>query len=359
MRALSSALPHLSTSGSRILDFAEIARRAQPDGIRIQQQVDDDKAKQQAKKQNALRTSSKEDERASQGHSCRAALTALEQTFESQRSAIGYPDRSELGLGSFGPWLAKAELTPSQRQAADLVVAAEKRFGDECLSAAIPPEMNPDLVKRAVGIISFEDQVFCTALRINETEILTARHCFVSSQDSSPTMEVRQALNGAGRMWFSYEAEPDKKFEICTRSLPVGRRERLEPPSDHISVAVARTNTPPPSISWYTAQLPAGSTVYLRAHFMFAPSPNPVDALRATRYGGCVVVAHRERCVFHACQTLPVMSGAPIFLRPEDGSAPSTLEVVGIHLGPASMGTSRYCQIDGNDLDLSNFGYRP
>ena len=86
--------------------------------------------------------------------------------------------------------------------------------------------------------------------------------------------------------------------------------------------------------------------------------------MQSTAKGGCTVLVNKNNCVIHACQTTPIMSGSPVFIRPEPTKNSDKLEVVGIHLGTARYASrsngSNFCgSLDGAKYPESNFAYQP
>ncbi len=335
------------------------------------QQVNEPKAREQVKEElgEVLTYSSEERKRQAQSESCNKAFSNLEAVFEKQRKPMQFWSDTEKGLAHFIPWYFQPELNKLQRDAAQPVVEAQRRYEQSCLTNPIPAEMNPTLIKRAVGLLLFEKKVICTGLRTAKETIYTAKHCFlvtgkgaVNPGAANPFMS--SALKGQGKFWFVYEAEPSHRFEVCTASLPKPQERMVLPYEDNVKLTIAKSNEPVVPMKWANSP-PAGASLYLRGYFPFA-SGSDLQRLRSTAQGGCVALQVKDQCLFHACQSTPVMSGAPVFLRPEPGGPlRDYLEPVALHLGSAgyaaaSSGGGVVCiGVDGNRLSLSNFAYRP
>ncbi|MDP1638768.1 MAG: hypothetical protein Q8K74_07470 [Candidatus Nitrotoga sp.] len=335
------------------------------------QQVNEPKAREQVKEKLrvVLTYSSEEQKRQAQSESCNQAFSNLEAVFEKQRRPMQFWSDAEKGLAHFIPWYFQPELNKLQRDAAQPVVEAQRRYEQSCLTNPIPGEMNPTLIKRAVGLLLFEHKVICTGLRTSKETIYTAKHCFLVTgkgavKPGAANTFMSSALKGQGKFWFIYEAEPLHRFEVCIDSLPKPQEWPVLPHADNVKLTIAATNEPEVPMKWALAPR-AGASLYLRGYFPFA-SGSDLQRLRATAHGGCVALQVKDQCLFHACQSTSVMSGAPVFLRPEPGGPPRNyLEPVALHLGSAGTaaaanGGGEVCEgVDGNLLSLSNFAYRP
>lgn len=332
---------------------------------RVEQQLDPKVATTEVKKQNALNLSTEEEFRLAGSAQCSADFNFLVTTFESNRASMGFWTEPERTVADFIPWYYQPNLTQENRDKAAIVISAQERYERSCLEARIPPELNPPLVRRAVGLLMYEDKVFCTALRTSENEVLTAKHCFYKANTGESSDDVNAVLSNKGQMWFSYEAEPNNRFGVCKESLPK-TVERFGPDSDNFILKISHTNSPPAPLTWVKTPIKMGTSLYLRGYFPFSgPAATFVDRLRSTAVGGCYAHSTSERCFFHACQTTPIMSGAPIFIRPKTGTQNNTLSIAGIHLGSALLSdpNGAYGSVcsgaDGTKVPSSNFGYQP
>lgn len=347
-------------------DALAAALKAVRDSTRPMQEVNTDDAKNQATKTlgSAPPFTSAEAERQRQSTGCNAAYDALLKAFSENTAAMSYPVPGLAGLATFARWYYDPDRSPAQIDAAQPVYQAELAFAKACLANPIPTEMNPDQVRRAVGIFSFESQPFCSGLRETQASALTAKHCFVNP-DGTLTPVTALAQAGKGKLWFQFEAEPDERYEVCLSSLPKTTGATFVTVQDNIRVTIAKTQAPPPSWRWSSVPIADGTSLYLRGHFPFGNESEPLlSRMRATAFGGCAAFDVHDRCVFHGCQAMPSMSGAPIFYRPDSGTA-NELLVVGLHLGTASLSRStepggNVClDSEGSGLKLLNFAYQP
>jgi hypothetical protein len=330
-----------------------------------QQQVNPTDAVAEAKKFSKFELTLAERKRLAASGACVSAYRALVTRFEVNKVALGF-NPGEHTLSDFVPWYYDSSLPAAMRLQAAPVVAAEEAFERECMEKTIPPELNPAWVEQAVGVISFGDKVICTALRIAADKIVTAKHCFLNADNGRISPAVAAAKAGKASMWFSYPAEPAHRYGLCRASLPAAIVGRVSPDLDHVTLTMRATAAPVAPLSWSTSAPPNGHALYLRGFFPFASHETTMlGRLRSSSSGGCIAHAGAGRCFFHACQTTPLMSGAPVFMRPEPGAVPTRLQVAGMHLGAASLSDPKgvngaVCDgADGTDVSSSNFAYIP
>lgn len=332
------------------------------------QQVDVDFATGQGDTYEKVQYSTAEKQRQAQSGPCAAAYKSLiaavranGEVFDS-RAALA----PQFALNSFFGWYFAPENRDKQTLAAP-IVAAERAYARDCLTGAIPPEMNPNLVKGAVGILSFEGQPFCTVLRASEDSLFTDKHCFLYTETGELRPQTKAALSSqGGKIVFQYEGEPDTIYEVCPNSLPRAASTGFLPEGDVARVKTAKTKMPVSPWRWTDATPTAGTSLYMRGYFEFAPEAASLQRMRSTALGGCAVIGSdpRDRCVFNGCQAVGGMSGAPVFKRPEPGAPLAVLEVVGLHLGPATLvshgtrGGASCSNIDGKQFSSSNLAFR-
>ena len=323
-------------------------------------QVDDILAANQANQilVKPIKVSTDELSRAKKSQECRTALSNLNKSFERNRVDMGFDPDSAFGLNDFSTWYFTTTRSPQQQAAAALVVKAQQAYDQACLSNAVPVDVGPDLIRRAVGMFSFNEIPFCTGLRTKGTEVLTARHCFLNN-DGTASKFLTLARLQRGNIWFSYEAEPDKRFEVCTKNVADG--EPLSISSDQLTVTIAPTIAPLSPVSLRSQPIPEGTSLYVRGYFAFGTESEILERMRATAYGGCIVLFQKNGCTFHSCQALSGMSGAPVFSRAGHSFPPTSLEVVGIHIGAAGLATESpsNCDFNGTKLSEGNVAAMP
>ena len=134
-------------------------------------QVDDILAANQANQilVKPIKVSTDELSRAKKSQECRTALSNLNKSFERNRVDMGFDPDSAFGLNDFSTWYFTTTRSPQQQAAAALVVKAQQAYDQACLSNAVPVDVGPDLIRRAVGMFSFNEIPFCTGLRTKLT----------------------------------------------------------------------------------------------------------------------------------------------------------------------------------------------
>ena len=307
--------------------------------------------------------------RLEQGVVCSKSVRNLTETFDgfshsAPEIGIQLTDFTRWNLNDLAEWWKLA--TNSQKEAFKNVKRSQEIFATSCLNATIPSEMRPTSIKRAVGILSHNGEVKCTALRVSPTKIVTAKHCLFDPLSGKPNNILKSMEGNTSALWFSYEGEPGDRFGVCLDSAKSAYDgEMIQPLSDEIVLSIAQTNTPAPDIEWAPQEVSEGTSLYLRGYFHFIEGdPPPLERLRSST-SACYAHAVGSRCFFHSCQTTPSMSGAPIFIRPPPEDSNQTLKVVGIHLGHAGMSSSegdfgKVCDsIDGARIPLANFAIAP
>lgn len=332
----------------------QLGRR--PDDERPLQQVLFDDAKKEAERRAVMHFDSEEKKRQEAGKECTTALEKLQSVFKEERARMRFPSNRDLAY--FASWYFSLKTPDEDRRAALRVVEKQREYDEKCLAEPIPVGMDEQAVRNAYAVLMFEDKVLCTGLRDGQQRFTTARHCFVNDEGAL-LEDVVLAHAGKGRFWIRYQGEPQMRFEVCRSSLPRTSMSALTAANDHLTVQTAKTAAPAPTIRRAQLPLPEGTSLYLRGWFAFAKGPDPLEMLRATRHGGCVVTASVNRCLFHGCQATPGMSGAPVLLRPLSSNRLAELTLVGFHLGPARVGTPDVCILDGNVVGKSNFSFLP
>ena len=332
-----------------------------------QRQLDPADARKEAQKIMPLNLSASENRRFATSPVCSEAYKKLSGTFDIHRSRLGaFWSDSRNTLNEFIKWYSRPELSQSERENALPVIEAQRGYAKACLEHDIPDEVNPALVKSAVGLLMLGTRVLCSGLRTGADEVLTAKHCFIDPESGRLYRETAEVLSGKTDLWFVYEGEPQNRFGVCKSALPTSTQDSFNGAKDNIRLKISTTHLPMAKMTWVMTPIPQGASLYLRGYFPFTENNDaPIARMRSTAVGGCFAHSSAGRCFFHACQTTPMMSGAPVFLRPEEGKRTDTLSVVGLHLGNALLSdpganTGSVCTgANGTRVSLSNFGYQP
>ena len=161
----------------------------------VQHQVNPVDAINQADKMDRLNLSPSEVARGKNAAVCSIAYKNLVTVFVNTRPKMGkFWLDSTRTLNDFIGWYYSPDLSDAEKEAAAPVVSAQIDFSKSCLDRDIPQEINGDLIKMVVGIISFGNTVMCSGLRNMADEVLTARHCFMSPDSGKIYAETQQAL---------------------------------------------------------------------------------------------------------------------------------------------------------------------
>jgi hypothetical protein len=332
-----SASPWQGASAPRIVAAASLAdlphRQVEPNGI-----LDDEKQREPEK---VLPPS--EVQRENNNAGCDAAVGNLKKAFAANRDSMGFPKDARYTFDDFITWYNQPATTEANRSAASAVVIAEQDYANKCLQQAIPAEMNADQVRRAVGMFMLGNEPFCTGLRIERDKVLTARHCFIAAESGDLSFEAKAFIGGTAQIWFVYEAEPNRRYGVCKSSLPSPDHSAYSPATDHVQIRVAPTTASLPDIRWSGTPLSGDTPLYLRGYFPFVlGAPSLLGHMSSTAVGGCHVQNAVDACFFHGCQSTAIMSGAPIFVRPETNQTRAYLELAGMHLGGATLSDPHY-----------------
>lgn len=310
----------------------------------------------------ALKFSPAELTRQQNSKACGVAYANLISAFLPLRQSFGLGGLpADVALTQFVGWWLAPERTAAERAAAMPVLNAQRAFDSACLSRDIPGEIDAAAIRATVGLLVFNDLPVCVAFRINQSIILTARHCFVQgSGDLTPMAKVLGGIGASAQLWFQYEAEANNRFEVCRASVPKVDEVELHPESDRIKVAIAATSAPMPAWEWADAK--PGQSLYVRGYFPFGSEVSFLERLRGSSSGGCAALVVKGKCVLNGCQSLPLTSGAPVFVRPDPGGASAPLKVVGLHLGSSSYGNmvapSACPNLKPSDLPSGNFAFQ-
>lgn len=218
-----------------------------------------------------------------------------------------------------------------------------RNYADKCQVSVEPAStLTPHDVTRFVGAIgapiTFGKPVpslrTCTGTLISSDTVLTARHCFMSSDKHGDPLAMF-ALDEINQHWFELDSGEPFRYQVCgvvrpnASSLPG----YYAPTNDWIEVRIAE-----PQGARVLAYQPSQAEIHLTDKLLL-PGVNvlrhqnvPTPPLTKTEVAGCEVMSVSDGCIFHNCQTLPAMSGAPVFVKPD--KANDALQLIGVHLGP-------------------------
>ncbi len=236
----------------------------------------------------------------------------------------------KLVASAFDLELAKAARVASEQVSANCLAEIST------VQAQVPPNLD---VRRFVGAIggpgspdSKDPQIRkCTATLISADVILTARHCVMLPDQASKKPVEMMPLAMIQTHWFEIDAGEPFRYQICG----IKHSPKLAKPSDYASsndwvtlqiAAPVRGRVAPVKLSRREALV--GATLLIPAVNPLAPQNTTQIPLSTTKVSGCSVLASSSDCLFHNCQTLPSMSGAPVF-----HEQAGDLLFLGLHLG--------------------------
>jgi len=328
----------------------------------LKQVLTDDILEEAKEFDTSLKFSPAEQQRLSNSKVCSSAYLKLLNSFLPFQQSLGLGGvTADVGLSQFVAWWLDPKRTLTDRNSVKSILDAQREFDSACLSRSIPTEMGVVSVQAAVGMLVFKDQPVCMALRMSSSSLLTARHCFVEASGVlTPLSLALHDKSGSNRLWFQYEAEPNTRYEVCRSSVPNMDEAELHPERDRIKLVTATTTAPVPNWEWTDAK--PGQSLYVRGYFPFSGEPTVLGRLRGSSSGGCAAMVVKGKCVLNGCQSLPLTSGSPVFLRPEPGEPTASIKVVGLHLGSSSY-SNTVNKVDcpalrPTDLPSGNFAFQ-
>lgn len=185
----------------------------------------------------------------------------------------------------------------------------------------------------------------CTATLIAQNKILTARHCLMKDDTNTQAYSFLAAYKAADvreRFWFEFAGEPEFQFSVCSvdrPTLPHLASDGGEPSNlttyheDHVVLTIAEPRGEVKPAVFDRKDLKPDEPLFVPGwNALSAQNTNP--PLYATAVSGCHVASDpHDPCTFHACQTLPGWSGAPMFRFDADGKP--SIRFVGIHVASA------------------------
>ncbi len=252
----------------------------------------------------------------------------------------------DTGLEGFVKYY-RNEADPTMRGKPELQDPARKLadYADGCLTTQEPQGLKPEgRLSQSVGAVGIGEIRVCTATRISKSEVLTARHCFMTTdEEGTPASDMPASVIRSH--WFEFEAGGPLRYQVCGLARPKGAGSYVAT-SDFVVATIATPASAPQAIPLLSAELKTGDYLYVPG-LNLAIDPSLPFRPAATRVDGCRVSVATSRCIIHGCQTIPGTSGAPIFvMRQQQGEA--HLELAGLHIaGREEQGpTPAYCALD-------------
>lgn len=278
--------------------------------------------------------------------SCSRAVQELRTLSQAFRNGTGNADAdSALGDPTF---LSDAQNVYARGIVERYVNACSYSLADARAITHLTTPENIQKVRRAIGVIRVGARK-CTATVVSGA-LLTARHCFGSASMDSTLPET------VANVEFT-SLDATVKFRLTTNLkealLPPEAREddwialRL---SGQTSDNILSLNFAPQLAQRWQPLILISVSGYAQA--LANESAVTPEVVRIDISPKCVVQAREGRFIYHSCQTLRGMSGAPLL-----SMSGADLVVVGVHTG-ASSGIGTACSVKLSDKYL-NYGVVP
>lgn len=210
-----------------------------------------------------------------------------------------------------------------------------------------------DLAKLSalVGILSMdlgqESIVWCTAFRITENKIVTAKHC----KKNLPSTIERSKISFTLTMMSPHEKVKVLK-EACDSDKSSGCQIYIKDQkskdviSDYLILEIEPMKTKLPQLSWSKPSLEESKSIVLASWNAYptiykksaqALTGQEIDShdenqIYISKKGYCQVSQVSQSCILHGCQSTPGSSGAPIISWQQNNE----IKVIGIHVAVAS-----------------------
>jgi len=291
---------------------------------------------------------------------CSQAYAQLSEHVSAADSVTGLSGR--VTLSNLVSWYVGA--SEAERGTAKNIIKAMENYAAACLTKDLPNYLSKKQLDLAIGVIGYgEEGGICTGLRFAKDKVLTARHCFYSNDGKLDSIRVNgelQALNPQ-KIWFQYKGSAGPEAKYYAKQLdPESSGSLATMSNDYVVVTIQDTPDPAPKLT-YSDEIVPGSAIFLEGYYPLAKTDASDLQLRSTSAKGCRATPDNG-CIFHGCQSLQGMSGAPIILVPNKlpkNGVPDSLTIVGLHLGANDEDTrlANQCNSLTSTSNTSNIGY--
>jgi hypothetical protein len=287
---------------------------------------------------------------------CTAAFKAFERAVGDAVTAKSAPyyvsNKQVASLEDFVRWRQFAD--PQELADQKTLVAQAESYMAACQAPLKRPPVasGPDLTRFVGAFGSSKDSLSvrnCTGTLIGENFVLTARHCFMSL-DASDHPVAMLSSSEIQEQWFELESGESFRYQVCGVRSPdaAALATPYLLPADWIEVTIAAPKGRALPYNPVIGDLRLDDKLLLPGVNLLLPQNTAIPPLTTTEVSGCSVMAVSDACFFHNCQTLPGMSGAPIFAKFGDSSG--ALKLLGIHLA------ARFGKIDQSDISKTQCG---
>lgn len=204
-----------------------------------------------------------------------------------------------------------------------------KNYVSSCLTTENPQSIETEKkVTQIVGALGIGKNRVCTATRISKSEILTARHCFMTTDETGEPMADMSA-KVIKEHWFEFEGDQSLRYQVCELLRPKTAGS-YKATKDFVVAKIATPASDVQTIKTTNKELKVGDYLYVPGLNLAADQSVPFKP-SATLVDGCRISVITPSCIIHGCQTISGTSGAPIFvLRNHSNSV--NLELAGLHI---------------------------
>jgi len=239
---------------------------------------------------------------------------------------------SVAAAGSYDRFIAWYYFGASTAQRDELevrkVLAAARSYESACFES--PNAADLPALKATLIFIGSSGSRLCTGIRVGADQILTARHCLMKNDASAGPVEMLSKKE-LDELWVEVPSASPARHRICEVRDPVASKP-YSYSSDLALVRIAKPSSAGASVPVIDRMPKWNSRLVIPGLSLLADAAKEPFPVRVPIAEGCIVSATSDKCIFHGCQSLPGMSGSPIFFR---GPAGKMLEqpLVGIHGG--------------------------
>lgn len=226
----------------------------------------------------------------------------------------------------------------------------------KCLTGAEsqPHVASPSVPKRSLAVAAINGKAFCTALLLDEKQLLTARHCFVNPKTGELHPELTAAIsNGFNLETIDGMREIKLKYtDISSLQLLGGFDIDKDPVILPASTSLKSGALPLPKVElipakenqllWIAGVVPLldQAIAMQRKAVNSAIDATGITWRESIRWSSslgaqCRIIKVAESCIYHSCQTFKGFSGSPMIVsaRADKNGDPAVIEYVGIHSG--------------------------
>jgi hypothetical protein len=242
--------------------------------------------------------------------SCDQTLESGKKAFETWRAE----NRAQLPdwlvrLDKFAFWY-RDSATRELRASAKPINEAVRTAMSNCFTPDTPRGFPASLAARIGGLSGPDGKRSCTATQVSANTILTAKHCI--ELGSTDPAEATVIATEAQLTEFRFHLQGRAPLKVERLVSPASMSGDL--PNDWIMLRVgALPAADRPNLPTAPTQIPAGAALVLAGLMVTLDEDRPTFTPQFTAGQSCKSLYATKNCVMHTCNTVPGMSGAPIF----------------------------------------------